>query len=55
MVKRNPRAWPCFHFLVRLEKFFPDQDGGKPFRYRCTKCGALLKIASGFIKKEVVD
>ena len=25
----------------------PDPDGGKPFRYQCTKCGALLKIHVG--------
>lgn len=51
-IKRNPRAWPCFHHLEEIEPQ-QDSDGGKPFKYRCMKCGCLLKIATGRVVKKL--
>jgi hypothetical protein len=36
----------CFHQLRRLTPPKP-APSGKPYKYECERCGALLKIASG--------
>jgi PHP family Zn ribbon phosphoesterase len=42
-------ATNCIHYLRRIDEPAPS---GKPYRWKCEKCGKKLKIASGVIRKE---